>query len=187
MVDEPSKDEIIWESSLEDHPEYVHAIGMISIENANLESGLSDLFSSIIGVSPRVGYAIYLTPKSAIARIEIFENATNAAFAPKKRGGGDDEHKAKLKRARDRALKIAKRARTVIGKRHGIIHDSWGIDEKHGVLRYITGSDRLESRPVPLPELQSLVRDFRRLIIDVDDMRAEFSEHPPYMIDLRLT
>lgn len=185
MADESPKDEVLWESALEDHPEYVHAIGMISIENANLENMLSDLFSSIVGVSPRIGYSIYLTPKSAIARIEIFENATRAAFAPKKRGGGDDEHKAQLKRARDRALRIAARARTVIGKRHGIIHDSWGVDEGR-VIRYISGSSRLDSKPVTLPELKNLVREFRRLILDADDLRAEFNKKPPYLIDMRL-
>jgi hypothetical protein len=31
-----------WRSTLEGHPEYVHAVGMISIEHANMEMALAD-------------------------------------------------------------------------------------------------------------------------------------------------
>ena len=40
-------------SLLEQTPEYVSAIGMISIENANMEASIADLFSAIIGLSSR--------------------------------------------------------------------------------------------------------------------------------------
>lgn len=64
------------------HPEHVRAIGMISIENANLEHSLARLFATMLFISVPVGHAIYLTPKSAIARIEIFENAAKRALQP---------------------------------------------------------------------------------------------------------
>jgi hypothetical protein len=107
-------------SSLENYPDYVRAIGMISIENANLEHALASLFSKMLFISLAVGHAIYLTPKYAIARIEIFENAARVALSPR----GDADHKKKLQRALKEANRIANRARTAIGKRHGIIHDA---------------------------------------------------------------
>jgi hypothetical protein len=56
-------------SVLELLPEYVRAIGMISIENANMEFALAGLFASVIQVPLSTGRAIYLTPKSAMARL----------------------------------------------------------------------------------------------------------------------
>jgi hypothetical protein len=157
MAGEPPNDTMWW-SPLEDCPEHVRAIGMISIENANLEYELADLFSRILQIHPRVGRAIYLTPKSAIARIEIFENASKAVLSPKT----DSENLAAA--FLEKALCIASRARAVVGKRHEIIHDGWGVDSQTGnVLRIPT---KRAQAPVPLADLQNLVRDFRLLIYD---------------------
>jgi hypothetical protein len=186
MVSESKEDDEIYGSTLQWHPDYVEAIGMISIENANLENELSDLFSRVIGVTTRVGYAIYMTPKSAMAQVEILENAAKATFAPRKRGGGNEEHKAKLRSALKRTLSIAGRAKALIGKRHAIIHDSWGV--RHGkIMRYKRSSPTLESRHVPLSELQTLVKDYRRLIASATALEKEFRDHPPSLIDLRLS
>jgi hypothetical protein len=131
---------------------------MISIENANLEYELADLFSRILQIHPHVGRAIYLTPKSAIARIEIFENASKAVLAPK------TENENFAAAFLEKALCIASRARAVVGKRHEIIHDGWGVDSQTGdVLRIPT---KRAQAHVPLADLQNLVRDFRLLICD---------------------
>jgi hypothetical protein len=47
-----------WTSELEKHPEYLQAIGMISVENGNLEIALADLLGAILLLSRRVAHAI---------------------------------------------------------------------------------------------------------------------------------
>jgi hypothetical protein len=130
---------------------------MISIENANLEHSLASLFSRMLFISLAVGHAIYLTPKSAQARIEIFENAAKRALGP----AGSDEHRKQRKQALDRALRIATRARALVGKRHGIIHDAWGVDAESGdVRRYPLDRPGLEA-VVPIETLERVIADFR--------------------------
>jgi hypothetical protein len=160
----------------------VRAIGMISIENANLETALAELFSRMIFVPLPVGRAIYLTPKSAMARIEIFENAANAVGL----GRGDEEHQRKKGDALRRSLSLAGRANTLIGKRHGIIHDSWGLDsETDEVRRRSLGRPSKTDGPVPVEELNRLIDEFRLLIDDARALAAEFRESPPSLVDLR--
>jgi hypothetical protein len=69
-----------FQSSLEKHPEYVRAIGMISIETTSLDIMLGDLLAATLGIPESIGHAIYLTPRSATARIELFQNVTKYAF-----------------------------------------------------------------------------------------------------------
>jgi hypothetical protein len=169
-------------STLEEYPDHVRAIGMISIENANLESMLATLFSRMLFIHPRVGHAIYLTPKSAIARIEIFENAAKAALRPQ----GTAEHKSQLRTALTRAQRIATRARTLVGKRHGIIHDSWGVDKETGHVERSPLNSWDATKPVPLATLQQLIDEFRQLIDDVFDLQKAFRDSPPTLVDLRI-
>jgi hypothetical protein len=167
-------------STLEDHPEYVRAIGMISIENANLEHSLASLFSEMLFISVGVGHAIYLTPKSATARIQIFENAAKVALAPR----GGDEHRKKLKLALRRISGITERARKLIGKRHGIIHDAWGVDKLTGdVQRHVLGFPSRKS-PTPVAALERTITDFRKLISDVRSLRNEFKKSPPTLVSM---
>jgi hypothetical protein len=79
-------------STLQDFPDHVHAIGMISIENGNLEYAMAALFSRVIMVRLQVGVSVYMTPKAAVPRIEILENASKTAL----KGRGTDEQKKRL-------------------------------------------------------------------------------------------
>ena len=67
-----------WPSILEKHPEHVHLIGMISIENANLKMELS---ARRLFIPLRIGRALYLSPQAAHARLDVLRNATKAAFS----------------------------------------------------------------------------------------------------------
>jgi outer membrane translocation and assembly module TamA len=159
-------------SRLEDHPEFVQAIGMISIENSNLEDALAVLFSRVLQIGTNVGRAIYLTPKSAMARLEILQNASKEVFRPKTR-----PESAEGRRYRDEALKkvlaLARRAEAVIGKRHAIMHDSWGFDLESGsVVRFNTVAVS-EKKTVDLTSLQKLVHDLRQLMYEVDELARD--------------
>jgi hypothetical protein len=86
-------------------------------------------------VRVRTGRAIYLTPRSAIARIEIFEAAAKAHLEFRDWNGNED-HQKKIANAFAKSLSIISRAKSAVGKRQGIIHDQWGLDEKtRGVMR----------------------------------------------------
>jgi hypothetical protein len=69
-----------FQSTLEKHPEHVRAIGMISIETTSLDIMFGDLLAATLGVPKSIGHAIYLTPRSATARIQLFQNVTKYAF-----------------------------------------------------------------------------------------------------------
>ena len=173
-------------SLLEQTPEYVSAIGMISIENANMEASIADLFSAIIGLRVPVGRAIYLTPKSAIARIEIFEAAVKSHLKFRAFNGNVD-HQKKMANALAKSLHIASRARSAVGKRHGIIHDQWGLDEKtREVIRKSLPTPTKADGGVPLPELKSLIQSMRSITTDAIGLTVEFIEHQPHMDDLAL-
>ena len=65
-----------WKSDLEHYPEHVREIGMISIENGNLELALADLLAATLMLPRSVAHAIYFTPRAASLRIDIFAAAT---------------------------------------------------------------------------------------------------------------
>ena len=88
---------------MEAYPEYVKAIGMISIENASLESVLGELLGVLLGVHPHIGHTLYFTPRAAIARLELIENVLPLSIAK------DEELTKRVKAA-------VKRARAAIGK-----------------------------------------------------------------------
>ena len=112
------------QSTLEKHPDYVQAIGMISIENANLEIALAELFARVLLIGIDVGEAIYLTPRSAFARLDTLKVTVEATLRPRKRGGQNETRKAETL---GRSLDIHDRAKKVIGRRHEVIHNTWGI------------------------------------------------------------
>lgn len=49
-----SASESDYRSPLEQYPDYVHAIGMISIEHASLETLLGDLLGVLLGIRPHI-------------------------------------------------------------------------------------------------------------------------------------
>ncbi len=176
-----------WQSALELTPDYVRAIGMISIENANLESAMATLFSRIIGAPHKIGRVVYLTPKSASARSEVFRSAARASLTPGLTWQGNEAHQMKMKDALQRTLAIASKAEAFVGQRHGIIHDLWGIDsETDEVERRSLGLPAKTDGKVSLEALEKLITDIRGLIDEARTLADEFRHKPPYMVDMRL-
>src|SRR5258708_30723570 len=101
-------------SSLEQYPEHIIAIGMITIEIGNLEVELGGLLGALLHIQQEIGEIVYLTPRAAIARVAVIENVVNATLTE-----GTDVYKA--------IAHIVERAKTVIGKRHGLVHELWGV------------------------------------------------------------
>ena len=95
-----SKQEKLLISRLEKHPEFVQAIGMISIENANLEAQMARLFSRALFIPMHVGFAIYLTPKSAIARLENISERNQGRATPERIGGTSEKTKGRSRQSK---------------------------------------------------------------------------------------
>lgn len=164
-----------WQSGLENHPDYVRAIGMISIENGNLEYALADLFSAITFTPKWVARSIYFTPKSGMARVDILKNSAVAAV-----------HKNKPERTRmlNKIARIAERSFAIMGKRNGVIHDQWFSVEGTVIRVPLDGVRHLEKEET-LENLSQMIETYRRLINDVYELRDEFKANPPALISMR--
>jgi hypothetical protein len=127
-----------FQSVLERFPDHVKAIGMVSVEVANLDIHLGYLFAEILRIPGNVGEEIFLTPKSAFGRLDLLNTAVEQMMEDK------SVWKKHLKN-------IHKRAASIINHRHSMIHDSWGINVHGSVVRRSIRGDS-EKIPVPLKE-----------------------------------
>lgn len=156
MENDDNKKRPLLRSVLEQQPEYVKAIGLISIETNNLETFLAAMLGGVIGVRPDVATVIYLTPKSSAARLQILENAVEFCLVKND--------------ARVGIEKLIKRAYGIFTKRHGHMHSRWGHRDGKIHRRDSPAEADMKAIPVELRELEEVVRDIRVLIEDV--MRA---------------
>ncbi|MEQ1719030.1 MAG: hypothetical protein ABL907_24100 [Hyphomicrobium sp.] len=155
MSDAPQKKP--YQSTMERHPEHVRAIGMISIELANLEVHLADLLGVMLNRSKAIAHSIYFTPRANIARIDIIIAVANVIA---------EKHPKPARRVQN----FGKRARNIMQKRHDHIHNAWGVAEDTGKV----GSGKLPMRdknwkPVDDKELLNIVSDLRNLITEIAD------------------
>lgn len=158
---------------------------MISVESGNLDIIIAELLAVVLGIPHSLGHAIYLTPKSATARIEIFENVARYAFPTMDTTSGWDDEPRKLqetvnqvrKQDRRRVEALLKRARAIATKRHQVIHEAWGLraDTQEVARRSIPIKPGTQFAAVPLAVLTTIIGDLRRLIDDVIDLKNEFS------------
>jgi hypothetical protein len=95
---------VVPKSTLEHFPEHVQAIGMISIEVANLDMLLGDLLAALLVLPTALGQQIYLTPRAAIGRVEIIENVVDMIFVEGSEG-------------RKLVESLLKRAKKIMGNR----------------------------------------------------------------------
>lgn len=157
-------------SSLEAHPDYVNAIGMITIEVGNMELALDQLLARMLGVGPDISAALYFTPKGAMARVEMMLNVANIAYA---------KDAYSLSQVKNLLL----RARTVMGKRHSIIHDTWSLTEDgSSVQRASNPTKKGSTTPTPLKALTALIDDARRVVTEAMTltMTLPVAKLPPY-------
>lgn len=113
--------------NLIDFPEYVSAIGMVSLETGDLQIKLANLFSRMVGVTVRIGQSIFLSPKAEHARIDILLHAAHAKFAIAPKANPKAKLVVQNKRDLNEVVKIVKRSHDLINKRHRIIHDDWNM------------------------------------------------------------
>jgi hypothetical protein len=170
-------------SILEEHPEHVKAIGMISIENANLDLMFGVLLARILGVPTEIGQALYLTPRSAMGRLEMLENVARLAFPSYRTDDLDPVARASLEKTNiirkkdvQRVLALAKRARSIVNKRHSIIHDAWGKAQDSSEVARRPHKPDAVPLVVSLHSLTDIIRDIRAAIDDVRELAHEFAQ-----------
>lgn len=177
-----------WESILEKHPKHVHAIGMISIENANLEIALANLMATVLFMPQHVSHAIFFTPRASALRLQILRESAKAHLVTPSKS----KHPLHVQKreALKKIEKLINRCFNAIDKRHTFIHESWGVfgEKDENVSRQDPsdwhGKDK-DYEPVSLQSLNDLVRDFRLLIDEVHKLTREFKRHPPSMADMK--
>lgn len=143
-------------SRMEDHPEHVKAIGMISIEIANMEGHIALWLMPLLEIDAHQARIIYFTPKASIARLEIIENLI---------GSLAEEHQRTVVALLN---PILERARKVFSKRHTFIHNAWGFsqNEDEVVTTMLPPAGRFKSKPVPISELTAYIERIRSVATD---------------------
>jgi hypothetical protein len=186
MAKKPKKLIGYFQSALVDHPDYVNAIGMISIENGNLEMALADLLGVTLHIRVDIARAVYFTPRAAFLRIDILDAAAQSALRPKRGGDRFYENEPAKAAALKAISEVVSKARSVVGRRHAVIHDAWGLSDETGkVQRYTLPVQEEAGRTEDISTLRSLIRDFRDVITQAKSLAIEFRRKPPTMVDLR--
>lgn len=153
-----------FQSVLEEHPEHVKAIGMLQIEATNLEHALGTFLAAFLDLREDIGQIIYLTPKTTLGRLEIIENLIGHCLVEKSEG-----HK--------QLSSITARSRKIFGKRHTLIHGTWGITD--GKISMISGPPTDSANPVPWTkdQINEIVQDIRKLVTDMQGVIVHLRSH----------
>ena len=165
----------MWHSMLSDKPEYVHALGMISIEHNNVELFLGDLLSLILKVDNVVGRAIYWKPQSASLRIGIVEAVAEQMFRQRYPGSElDIENKIDADSATmlKKVKGIISKTRSLTNQRNDRIHTMWGTSGDN--QEFVVRSPAFTEDPhkiVHVNELNKIVEDLRLLIGEIKAAR----------------
>jgi hypothetical protein len=153
-----------YRSILVNHPDYVSALGMITIEVANLEICLGRLLGAILNVEESIGQIIYLTPKSAFGRLEIIENLVSGIMEPGSEGVRHLES-------------ITGKAKSILGKRHKLIHALWGSPNEGVSIYSLPIDDKTKAEPVSLTSLNEIIRDIRNLVATINGTLQPLYQH----------
>ena len=152
---------IPYQSTLERFPEHVKAIGMISIEMANLEIMLAEVLAAALNLPSEVAQAMYFAPQAAMARLSILEAVAEVAIPPAPRKDVN---------------KFLGTARELIGTRNKHIHNAWAIHKETGKVQSSSLPIRKGTeKPIPISDLKHLVTRLRKLITASTRLRPAFT------------
>jgi hypothetical protein len=128
-------------SPLEGFPDYLRAIGMITVELCNLEAALCHLLDSILRTNEQTAGCLFFSPKTTAGRLDMVLNVSEHVLQAA-------EH-AKVKG-------LVKRADKLLRKRNDVVHEIWGVSRDHSqVLRIPLPYG--EPKPVQLDDLTRVI------------------------------
>lgn len=148
-----------YQTVLERFPKHAKAIGIATVEMANLDIFISYLFSVVLKVPIAVGSSIFLIPISSTARLQMLETAIDGMLEDNSVG-------------KKTLLALHKRARKITTDRDAMIHNSWGTNASGQVATRGTRA-LTPMTPVPLEQLERMILDIRLLI---GDLRTQTSK-----------
>ena len=155
-------------SALEDYPDFARALGMISVELAELEASLAEVLRALLSVDSDLGQAIYFTPLAVIPRIKFLMNVL-ASLHP-----DASLDKEEVKEIRKKLKSLCGRAEAAMGKRNMLLHAAWGVRNNNGgdpVVVYSSFPLREAGfKVIELRELKRVVTDIRRVNGDCLDL-----------------
>ena len=159
-------------TALVQRPKHAQAIGILTIEISRLERSISELLGTILGMHFLLAEAIYFTPNSNIARMDIISNVAPLAL---------NQHPKKVKRIN----RFNERAKAAMGKRHQIIHYFWTLSETGDDIRgEKMGGFRLKT--FSLKQLEAQILDVQKLTTEIYKYCHGFrDEHPKDIRPLR--
>lgn len=145
------------------------------MEFTTLEIRLGELLGSLLHVDKENGKIIYLTPHTGFGRISIIENLISDGKNLYRKGTASHRH----------LVKLMKRARALMSKRHEIIHHSWGTAsngrETVVARRSTPFLEKQPFIPVAVEDLKRIIADIRNLTNDVHaQAEANYRSWPPY-------
>lgn len=145
-------------------PEYIHAIGLVSIEVSSLEGMLARLLELTLHVKDGTARDIYFAANSMTVRLAILEAASG-----------------ELPPAMKRKLRsLIGRTRGIASRRHEIVHDFWMFDSATDLVHRVAqkkSGDRPLNAPVSLAVLNALVRDIQNVALEASLLIA-LMQHP---------
>jgi hypothetical protein len=138
---------------------------------ANLEFNLGEMLAALLHIEAGIGTIIYLTPRSFFGRLQMIENVLPYVMP-------------KLTDGRKKIETIIKKSKGYIGKRHELVHESWGTmpgNDKIVVRRSMPYIRKNQAKPVKLEELTALIQNTRELSEEIRLLTVQmFEEWPPY-------
>jgi hypothetical protein len=152
---------------LRQRPDYLRAIGTLSVEVVNMEVFLAHLLSAITKLHVDVSDAIYFAPQAFSPRLQILLGAAKHALK---------ERPEYLSRAVDYAAK----AREYGNRRNDIVHNVWGITDSTGEItrKPLPLSDA--GRPVPITEINQTIYNVRILMNSVIELAEQIDNDRTY-------
>lgn len=157
-----------YQSAMEHHPEMVRAIGMVSIEIANLDVMMAELLAALLNKPSDLGHVIYHAPRGERVRLDIVEAVVKEMFQ-------DEEAMSPgAKVLKQQLLHWIKRARGLVDKRHEVMHSNWGMNP--GTLEVLRSRQPMrqgQQVPVELKDLARIIEDTRTLITEIHGATAQ--------------
>jgi len=155
-------------SPLERFPDYVQAIGMITIEMCNLEAALCHLLDAILRTDEGTAGSLFFSPKTTAGRLDMLKNISGRNLQPK-----DSQ----------RVRGLVKRAEKLLRKRNDVVHEIWGVSrDRTKVMRIPLPYD--EPKTVDLKDLTRDIVDLRILSNDVDTLTKALRSRPHYAVNV---
>jgi hypothetical protein len=152
-----------YQSPLERYPEYIQALGMISVELAILEWALARLLGALFRIPPSWAEAVYFASNSTIPRVNMLKRAV-AAVCPSK----DDEMRKDLDKFLGGCI-------AAMGKRHDKLHSAWLVDPATSKVA-ASGLPIRAPQFVNINELRDIIESLRRNATEAIQLASDVSE-----------